>query len=439
MCSNYCGSREKIDTVISQANDGDELAGVQGRFHVMVKPIGSTCNLNCTYCYYLSKEELLQIPGERRINDELLENFVKQYIKATSYNEVVFSWQGGEPTLLGIPFFEKVIELQKKHARPGMCIQNDLQTNGTLLNADWCAFLKENRFLVGLSVDGPKELHDKSRVDRGGAPTFDRTFSSALLLREYGVPFNTLTVVNMANAKHPLDVYRFLTEELGSTYIQLLPCVNYKGFETSAPGFWDARTLPVVNTMQSRPGNADSVVTEWSVDPEDYGRFLNVIFDCWYRRDLGKVLVNQFETIVAQHLGLGAQMCVYKDFCGKGVALEHDGSLYSCDHMVYPEYRLGNISERTLGQMAFGSEQRRFGFNKRESLPQYCRKCQYLSDCWGECPKNRCVRTPDGEVGLNYLCPGLKKFYAHVTPAINRIVADLKRQQSKSYPRLPGR
>ena len=405
----------------------------------MVKPLGSTCNLNCTYCYYLSKEELLQIPGEQRINDELLESFIQQYIKANSDKEVVFSWQGGEPTLLGIPFYEKVIALQKKHARPNMRIENDLQTNGTLLNADWCAFLKENGFLVGLSIDGPKELHDKSRVDRGGAPTFDRVFAAAMLLKKYGVPFNTLTVVSGANAKHPLDVYRFLRNELDSTYIQLIPCVNYKGFETAAPGFWEARSLPVVNTKQARPGNADSVVTEWSVDPEDWGRFLNAIFDRWYHRDLGKVLVNQFETIVAQHLGLGAQICVYNDFCGKGLALEHDGSLYSCDHMVYPEYRLGNISEKNLGQMAFSKEQQRFGFNKRELLPQYCRQCQYLSDCWGECPKNRCLRTPTGEPGLNYLCSGLKKFYAHVTPAINGIVADLKRQQHKNYRKMPGR
>jgi uncharacterized protein len=258
-------------------------------------------------------------------------------------------------------------------------------------------------------------------------------------LKKYAVPFNTLTVVHNVNSRYPLEVYRFLRNELDSVYIQLIPCVNYKNFEVTAPFRWKTEALPVVNTPRSRPGSPDSIVTDWSVDPDDFASFLCAIFDEWYQHDLGRVLVNQFETIVSQHLGLRAQMCVYNDFCGKSVAIEHDGTVYACDHMVYPEYRLGNILDKSLSQMVMGWDQRRFGFSKRDLLPRYCRECQYLTDCWGECPKNRCLRTPDGEAGLNYLCPGLKKFYAHVTPTIDSIVAGLKKVQINKNARLPGR
>ncbi len=392
------------------------------RFHVMAKPAGSTCNLDCAYCFYLSKQTLPGGPGSGRMNDELLERFVHDYIQSVTGNEVVFSWQGGEPTLRGLGFFRKVVALQKKHAKPGQRIENDLQTNGTLLDEDWADFLKEHRFLVGLSIDGPREIHDRYRVTKQGASTFDTVYAAAKLLRHFGVKFNTLTCVNRFNASRPLDVYRFLRRELGSTYLQFIPIVEFNGFEKTAPQTWKAEQLPIVGTPQARPDHPDSVVTPWSVDPEEYGYFLSKVWDEWISRDIGKVLVNFCETMVAQHAGLPSQLCIHGEFCGKGVAIEHDGSVYSCDHYVYPEYRLGNVHERSLGEMAFSPAQVKFGYAKSETLPTYCRQCEFLSVCWGECPKNRLVRTPSGEVGLNYLCPGLKRFYAHIQRDIPQLV-----------------
>ena len=249
------------------------------RFHTMIKPAGSACNLDCTYCFYLSKDRLPQGPGPGRMNDETLELFIQQYIQGVTGPEVVFSWQGGEPTLRGLEFFRKVVALQKKHAKPGQRIENDLQTNGVLLNEDWARFLKENRFLVGLSIDGPRELHDRFRVTKGGKPTFDQVLAAAKLLKRFRVPFNTLTCVHRFNASRPLDVYRFLRRELDATYIQFIPIVQIKGFETTAPQTWDTARLPVLGSPEARPDHPDSVVTEWSVDPEEYGRFLCKVFD----------------------------------------------------------------------------------------------------------------------------------------------------------------
>jgi uncharacterized protein len=396
------------------------------RFHVMAKPVGSTCNLDCKYCFYLSKETLSKGPGTGQMSDETLELFIHQYIDGVTGPEVVFSWQGGEPTLRGLSFFRRVVALQKKYAKPNQRIENDLQTNGVLLNDAWAAFLKENRFLVGLSIDGPRELHDRFRVNKGGAPTFDKVMAAANLLRKYGVRFNTLTCVHRFNASRPLDVYRFLRNELGSTYIQFIPIVQAKDFETAAPQNRDQSRLPIVGSPQAHPGHPNSVVTDWSVDPEEYGYFLSRVFDEWLRKDLGKVLVNHFETLVAQHMGLPSQICIYGEFCGKALAVEHDGSVYSCDHYVYPEYRLGQVQHKPLAEMVFSPEQVKFGYAKSETLPRYCRECVFLKDCWGECPKNRLIRTPDGEPGLNYLCAGLKKFYKHALPAVERIAADLR-------------
>jgi serine-type anaerobic sulfatase-maturating enzyme len=408
-----------------------------GRFHVMAKAAGSSCNLDCKYCFYLSKETLPNGPGTGRMSEETLELFIRQYIAGTTGPEVVFSWQGGEPTLRGLDFYRRAVALQKQYARPGQRIENDLQTNGVLLNEEWAAFLKEHRFLVGLSIDGPRELHDRFRVNKGGAPTFDKVMSAVTLLRKFGVPFNTLTCVHRLNATRPLDVYRFLRRELGSTYIQFIPIGQLKTFETTAPQEWDESRLPVVGSPEAHPDHPDSVVTDWSVDPEDYGRFLSKVFDEWRRKDYGKVLVNHFETLVAQHMGLPSQLCIYGEFCGKGVALEHDGSVYSCDHYVYPEYRLGRVQERSLAQMVFAPEQVKFGYAKSEALPRYCRECPYLRDCWGECPKNRLIRTPDGEPGLNYLCAGLKRFYRHALPEVERIVSEIRQQQGSRVPKLP--
>ena len=406
-------------------------AGGRRRFHVMAKPGSATCNLDCKYCFYLSKHTLPDGPGPGRMDDDVLECFIRDYIASVTADEVVFSWQGGEPTLRGLGFFEKVVALQKKYRRPGQRIENDLQTNGTLLDEGWARFLKEHGFLVGLSIDGPREIHDHYRITKGGAPTFDQVFSAAKLLRRFAVPFNTLTCVARHNASRPLDVYRFLRREVGSTRLQFIPIVEPRDFETVAPQTWNTDRLPVVGSPRARPDHPDAVVTPWSVDPEEYGRFLCKIWDEWLARDLGKVHVNLCETLVAQHMGLPSQLCVHGEFCGKGVAIEHDGSVYSCDHYVYPRYRLGNVREKSLGDMVFSPAQVRFGYAKCDTLPAYCRQCTYLSDCWGECPKNRLLRTPDGEPGLNYLCAGLKRFFAHAVPAAKKLAADIRGRERK--------
>jgi uncharacterized protein len=406
------------------------------RFHVMVKPAGAACNLDCTYCFYLGKQTLVGGPGRGRMDDEVLERFVQNYIASVTGDQVVFSWQGGEPTLLGLDFFRKLVALQRKHAKSGQRIENDLQTNGTLLDDDWARFLKEHRFLVGLSIDGPKELHDRYRISKRGGPSFDAVVAAAKLLQRFGVPFNTLTCVHSHNAERPLDVYRFLRRELGSTYMQFIPIVEMKGFETIAPQQWDPERLPVVGTPRAKPDHADSVVTPWSVDPDAYGYFLSRIWDEWLARDYGKVLVDFCETLVVQRLGMPAQTCVRSEVCGKGVAVEHDGSVYACDHYVYPEYRLGNVNERSLGDMVFSPAQVKFGYAKSETLPAACRQCEYLRDCWGECPKNRLLRTADGEAGLNYLCPGLKRFFAHAVPTAEKLAAELRARPARPRARM---
>jgi uncharacterized protein len=409
------------------------------RFHVMAKPAGSSCNLACAYCFYLSKQTLPDGPGPGHMDDECLERFVRQYIDGVTSDEVVFSWQGGEPTLRGLAFFRKAVALQHKYAKPGQRIENDLQTNGTLLDEDWALFLKEHRFLVGLSIDGPGDVHDRFRVTRHGAPTLDKALAAAKMLSRFGVPFNTLTCVHRFNATRPLDVYRFLRHEVGSTYLQFIPIVEPRDFETTAPGTQPVSLLPAIGTPRARPAHPESVVTPWSVDPDDYGQFLCAIWDEWRRNDFGKVLVNFAETLVAQHLGLPSQMCVHSELCGKGVAIEHDGSVYACDHYVYPKYRLGNVhSQKMLADMVFSPEQVRFGYAKSETLPRYCRDCEFLRDCWGECPKNRLLRTPDGEPGLNYLCAGLKRFFAHARPEADEIAAQLRATETQAVARQRG-
>jgi uncharacterized protein len=401
------------------------------RFHAMVKPIGSLCNLDCTYCYYLHKGDLLQQAATPRMSDEILEQHIRQYIEAQTGDEVVFSWQGGEPTLLGLDFFHKVVELQAKYKKPWQSIENDLQTNGTLLDAKWATFLKQHNFLVGLSCDGPARLHDRYRLSKSGEPTHAKVMAAASLLHQYDVPFNALCVVNRENANYPLDVYRFLTRELRVWRVQFISCVEPRVFRNTAPQHWGVSSLPIVGTPQASPGKEDSAVTPWSVDPDDWGRFLCKVWDDWYKRDYGKVHVDLFETAVAQSLGWPSQRCITSEFCGKGLAVEHNGDVFACDHYVYPEYRLGNISETHWSQLAYSEAQKRFAFTKRHSLPQYCQQCPYLRICWGECPKNRLVRTPDGEVGLNYLCPGLKRFYGHIQRDMPEIMRRVKKGQFK--------
>ena len=395
------------------------------RVHVMVKPTGAVCNLDCTYCYYLSKQELLGKPESWCISDDLLEQFIRQYYESQNYKEVVFSWQGGEPTLLGLEFFQKVVELEKKYCPPHVRCENDLQTNGTLLDDQWCEFLYENNFLVGLSIDGPKQLHDAYRKDKVGQGSFDRVFNAAKLLRKHKVNFATLCCVNRATAHYPLEVYRFLRDQVGAKRIQFIPIVEPVNFRQVAPQCWDERLMPESGSPRAKPGGNGSVVTEWSVDPDDWGDFLCRVFDEWYRKDVGRIFVHYFDAAVEAWMGHVSPLCTHSPLCGKGLALERDGSVYACDHYVYPEYRVGNIRETALGEMAFSGKQEHFGRAKEGRLPALCRRCSYLFACFGECPKNRFIRTPEGEPGLNYLCSGWKKFYAHIDDPVQRIVQSL--------------
>lgn len=395
------------------------------RMHVMVKPTGALCNLDCTYCYYLSKQHLLGKPESWQISDEVLETFIRQYFEAQNCKEVVFSWQGGEPTLLGIDFFRKVVALEKKYCPPHVRCENDLQTNGTLLDDKWCEFLQQENFLVGLSIDGPRQLHDRYRTDKAGHGSFDRVYRAARLLKKHKVNFATLTCVNRTTARHPMKVYRFLRDKIGSKRMQFIPIVEPVGFQHAAPHRRDARQAPALGSAGARPGGAESVVESWSVDPDDWGRFLCSVFEEWVQKDLGRVYVHYFDAAVETWMGHVSPLCTQGPMCGKGLALERDGAVYACDHYVYPEHRIGNIIENRLEEMAFGKGQERFGKDKEGTLPRYCRRCEYLFACFGECPKNRLIRTPDGEAGLNYLCSGWKKFYAHIDAPVQKIVRSL--------------
>jgi uncharacterized protein len=400
------------------------------RVHVMVKTIGSMCNLDCTYCYYLHKGELLGVPRHWAMSEETLETFIRQYFEANNHKEVVFSWQGGEPTLLGVEFFRKVVELENKYCPPDVRCENDLQTNGTLLDDEWCRFLYDNRFLVGLSIDGPQKLHDDYRKDKHGRGSFQKVFRAARLLRKHRVNFAVLCCVNRTTAKHPLVVYRFLRDRVKAKRIQFIPIVEPVGFEDTAPQHWDTTRMPIIGTPHARPGCEGSVVEDWSVDPEDWGRFLCRVFDEWYRKDLGKIYVNYFESAVETWMGHVAPNCTFAPMCGKGLACERDGSVYACDHYVYPEFRIGNISEKSLSDMAFSDRQEHFGRMKEGALPQVCRDCEYQFTCFGECPKNRFVRSTSGEPGLgepglNYLCKGWKMFFRHIDQPVQRIVRGL--------------
>ncbi len=398
------------------------------RFHAMAKPIGPTCNLDCAYCYYLSKEGLLSTKNNWRMSDELLEEYIRQYIEGQNFEVIIFSWQGGEPTLLGLDFFRKVVELEKKYCPPHKRVENDLQTNGTLLDDEWCEFLTENKFLVGLSIDGPRELHDRYRKDRGGKGSFDRVFRGARLLKKHGTAFATLSCVNRLTAQQPLEVYRFLRDEVGAQRMQFIPIVEPKVFRSTPPQYWSPATMPIVGTPDARPGTPDSVVEDWCCDPDDFGEFLCKIFDEWYERDLGRIYVHYFDATVEVYMGRVSPLCTLGPMCGKGVAVEHDGSVYACDHYVYQEYRLGNILEAPIEALIFTEKQEWFGTNKERMLPRQCRECRYLATCFGECPKNRFIKTIDGEPGLNYLCSGWKRFFSH---AEERIAAIAERIQAR--------
>jgi uncharacterized protein len=383
-------------------------------FHVMTKPIGPICNLDCKYCFYLEKENLYPNTRHWAMDGEVLERYISQYIAAQPTESIEFAWQGGEPTLLGVDFFRTVVQIQQKYAG-GKAVHNALQTNGTLLNDEWADFLAENRFLVGVSIDGPRELHDYYRVDKGNAPTFDRVMRGIAKLKQHGVEFNTLTVVNRRNSTQPLQVYRFL-KEIGSGFMQFIPIVERK---TSTPG---ADGLVLIQPTF----DGSSEVTDWSVEPRAYGEFLTSIFDEWVRNDVGRYFVQHFDVALESWLGMDASLCVFRRTCGAALALEHTGDLYSCDHFVYPEHKLGNIAETSLEQMVASSQQKKFGRDKLDTLPRYCRECTVRFACNGECPKHRFLTTPDDEPGLNYLCAGYKLFFSHIDPYMRFMAAELK-------------
>ncbi len=375
-------------------------------FHVMAKPRGAICNLDCAYCFYLPKEDLYR-GSSFRMSDETLESYTRQYIQNQRVPEVNFAWQGGEPTLMGLDFFRKAVAYQQKYARPGQRIENALQTNGTLLDDEWCKFFAENRFLIGISLDGPREAHDLYRKDKGGAPTFDRVLRAVKLLKNHKVDFNILTCVSASNVERPLDVYHFLRDEIGAEYIQFIPIVERE----NATGFQEGTAL-----------------TSRSITGEQYGRFLISIFDEWVRRDVGKVFVQMFDTALGRWLGAPGGLCVFQETCGLALAMEHNGDVYSCDHFVEPRHRLGNLLETPLTELVGSEQQKQFGIDKRKSLPHYCRECPVLFACNGGCPKDRTDLTPDGEAGLNHLCEGFKAFFIHVDEPM-RLMARLLGQR----------
>ena len=379
---------------------------VPPRFHVLAKPSGATCNLACSYCFFLDKE-LLYPNSKFRMTEETLEAYIQQLIAAHRSSEVTVAWQGGEPTLMGVDFYRKAIELQEKYRRPGMTFENTLQTNGTLLDDEWCEFLKENNFLVGLSLDGPRHLNDVFRVDKGSAPTFDRVMRGLRLLQRHGIEYNILVAVNRLNGDYPREVYKFLRDEAGTRWIQF---------------------IPVIERMNSDGHNliqAGDQVSPRSVRPEQFGRFLIRVFDEWVHNDVGKVFVQTFEAALRNWMRLPSSgMCVFEKTCGIGLALEHNGDLYSCDHFVEPDFLLGNIKEKSILELIGSEEQFKFGQTKYDGLSQTCRKCPVLFACNGECPKNRFIKTPAGEPVLNYLCAGYKAFFQRVDEPM-RIMAML--------------
>jgi uncharacterized protein len=402
------------------------MGSVSNGFHVLAKPVGPICNLDCKYCFYLEKQQLYPDETKWRMSDEVLEEYIRQYIENQPGQQVNFAWQGGEPTLLGVGFFRKVVELEQKYAG-GKQVSNGFQTNGVLLDDEWCEFLSRERFLVGLSIDGPRELHDRYRVDKSQKSTFDEVMRGVELLKKHKTDFNTLTVVNRANAQRPMEVYRFL-KGIGSEFLQFIPLVERRaparlkvlGFDFAEP------------PDPSETGEAPSPVTDWSVEPKQYGDFLCTVFDEWVRRDVGRIFVQLFDVALSNWMGLGSPLCVFAEKCGAALAIEHNGDLYSCDHYVYPKYHLGNILNQNLGEMVQSDRQVRFGNDKLDTLPQFCRQCDVRFACNGECPKHRFTKTPDGEDGLNYLCAAYKKFFHHVDPYMRTMAQLLQSEQPAS-------
>jgi uncharacterized protein len=374
-------------------------------FHVMAKPSGARCNLDCAYCFFLKKETMY--PGsDFRMSDEVMESFIRQTIEAHDVPNVTIAWQGGEPTLMGLDFFRRAVEIARRFQKPGTTIEHTIQTNGILLNEEWCRFLREHNFLVGLSLDGPREMNDAYRRDKAGKPVFDRVVRAARLMQRYHVEFNLLCTVNATNSARPLEVYRFFRDELRVPYLQF---------------------IPIVERVDDTGPCKVTAVTERSVQPEAYGHFLIEIFDEWVTRDVGKMFVLNFDGVLASWLRGYSSLCVFQPECGRGVALEHNGDIYSCDHFVEVEHLLGNILRSPLAELVNSGPQLRFGQAKSLGLPEYCLQCPFLFACHGECPKNRVLSTPDGEPGLNWLCAGLRAFFEHSQRPMEIMAALLRR------------
>ncbi len=369
-------------------------------FHLLVKPTGAVCNLNCDYCFYLTKRSLYPDEKSFKMTEDVLANLTKQYIEAQpdSTPEINFGWQGGEPTLMGVDFFRKAIALQKKYARPGLRVTNGLQTNGVLLDEEWAEFLHQEHFLVGLSIDGPETLHNTFRRDKRGRGSFAAVMKGLESLRKHKVEFNTLTVVQRNNADHAAEVYDFL-KSIGSTFLQFIPIVEPIGH---------------------------GLAGERSVQPEQYGQFMNKIFDRWLKKDVGKIFVQKFDVMLGVVMGYPASLCVHSDVCGRSVALEHNGDLYSCDHFADPDHYLGNITDSSLAEMVDAKTQSEFGTNKSEALPNVCRKCKFLRYCYGACPKDRILDAAPAGSKLNFLCAGYQSFYRHSLPVFEKMAVCLR-------------
>ncbi len=370
-------------------------------FHVLAKPSGPICNLDCSYCFFLEKEALY--PGDRfRMAEDVLENYVRQLIEAHVGPEVTIAWQGGEPTLMGLDFFRRAVAIAESCAGPRRRLHHTIQTNGTLLTDEWCEFLREKSFLVGISIDGPESVHDVYRVDKQGRPSFARVRAGLERLVRHGVDWNVLCTVHAANQDRPLDVYRFFRDDLGATFVQFIPIVE-------------------------RVREGEDALTDRSVDPDAWGHFLTTVFDEWVRRDVGEVFVQTFDAALASWYGTEPALCVFAETCGNALALEHNGDLYSCDHFVDPEHLLGNIMTTHMVELVAAPAQRAFGAAKRDTLPTQCRECPVLFACRGECPKNRVARTVTGEAGLNHLCAGYLHFFTHVDGLMRLMVEALAR------------
>jgi serine-type anaerobic sulfatase-maturating enzyme len=396
-------------------------------FSLLAKPTGATCNLACKSCFYLGKEGLY--PGSNfRMPDKVLKVYLRQLLNVQERSDVCVSWQGGEPTLMGLDFFQRSIELVRKYKRPGQRVEYTLQTNGILLNDNWCAFFKEHNFLIGLSLDGIPEMHNLNRVNKAGQGSFDQVKRSWDLLQKHNVDTNILCAVHAANAYHPQEVYRFFRDKLHARYIQFIPIVERVGRPRRSQanmGWQDSRETVFLNNQEG------DYVSQRSVKPGQYGTFLINIFDEWVHHDVGTVFVQAFDSALTSWCHLPASVCIFQEVCGSSLVLEHNGDLYSCDHFVEPGFRLGNILEKSMLELVSAPEQRQFGLAKRDHLPAYCKECDVLFACHGECPRNRFILTPDGtEEGLNYLCSDYKLFFKHINRSMKIMAALLQHGRS---------